>query len=348
MKKILIYTLSITLSLFSTQLFAQDNTPADSLGLPGDNLNLYGVLNLFQQSATLESFEKKINDENSKVNNLDLNNDNNIDYINVIDNVNGSAHAIVLQTTISAKETQDLAVIEVEKDKDNKLFVQIIGDEALYGKDYIIEPNDKSVSEDTPNPGYKKDGNTTTINNYTTNQPVASWGIISYMYQPTYRVYVSPYRWAYYPNYWKPWRPMGYHMYYGYHRPYYGYYRRGYTYLAPVAHVHYGPRRTTSVTVINNRQSGVYRSTYNRTIVRQNTSKQNKPAQNQPVQKTNRVRKDNSNSSRNKNQATPTPQKETQNNKVQRTPAPQKQGGNRTGGPRKQGGNNGGGRGGRK
>jgi len=43
------------------------------LGLPGDNLNLYAVMTLFQESKTLEEFERSLNDENSRINNLDLN-----------------------------------------------------------------------------------------------------------------------------------------------------------------------------------------------------------------------------------------------------------------------------------
>jgi len=77
MKKTIV---TFVLSLFIIPLFAQDTQS----GLPGDNLNLYGVLNLFQQSPTLEQFEKSLNAEDQKVNNLDLNNDGKIDYIHVV------------------------------------------------------------------------------------------------------------------------------------------------------------------------------------------------------------------------------------------------------------------------
>lgn len=35
----------------------------DSTGLPGDNFNLQGTLDLFSKANDLESFEKSINDE---------------------------------------------------------------------------------------------------------------------------------------------------------------------------------------------------------------------------------------------------------------------------------------------
>ena len=227
--------LSIVLGFFFIPLFAQE----PELGLPGDNLNLYGVLNIFQNSPTLEEFEKNLNAEDSKVNNLDLNGDGNIDYIHVIDNMNGSAHAIALRVDINESETQDVAVIEVEKDAHNSVHVQIVGDEALYGKDYIVEPR-----QNTPNPGYR--GNVTEPTPY---YSPATWAIIGFMFMPRYVVYNSPYHWGYYPHYWHPWRPFSYHEYYGFHRPYYHYYSRSYIYRSPAAHAYYAPHRVSSVIV---------------------------------------------------------------------------------------------------
>src|SRR5271157_5817305 len=126
--------LILVFSFFFIPLFAQQ----PELGLPGDNFNLYGVLNIFQNSPTLEDFERSVNNPDSKVNNLDLNGDGQIDYIHVIDNVNGPVHDIVLRDDVNANETQDVAVIEVEKDANNVVHIQIVGDEALYGKDYIV------------------------------------------------------------------------------------------------------------------------------------------------------------------------------------------------------------------
>jgi hypothetical protein len=220
------------LSLIFIPLFAQE----PELGLPGDNLNLYGVLNIFQNSPTLEEFEKNLNAENSKVNNLDINGNGRTDYIHVVDNMNGSAHAIVLRVDVNETETQDVAVIEVEKDANNQVHVQIVGDEALYGKDYIVEPN-----QSTPNPGYGRKA----TENVTYYSP-ASWAIIDYMFTPRYVMYRSPYHWGYYPHYWHPWSPLSYHSYYGFHRPYYDHFRRSDTYHSPAAHEFYGHHRVSS------------------------------------------------------------------------------------------------------
>ncbi len=293
MKKALFFSTIIGGSFLYSPVFSQDKETPDSLGLPGDNLNLYGVLDLFQKSETLEEFERKLNAEDSKVNNLDLNGNDMIDYISVKDNVKGTAHAIVLQVAINEKETQDVAVIEVEKDKNDKIQIQVVGDEQLYGKNYIIEPKDeptKTTSGETPNPGYTgtKSGNSTsgnekkstvtnTTNNYYNSNnnandvyyPVASWSIIRFIYVPTYVVYVSPWRWGYYPGYWNPWAPLYWHSYYyGYHYPnynhYYGHYHRSYNCRNTTIHDYYGHRRTTSASVNQRRESGEYRKTYSR------------------------------------------------------------------------------------
>ncbi len=154
----------------------------EKLNLPGDNLNLYAVMDLFQQSETLEGFERNLNAEDQKINNLDLNGDNYIDYIKVIDYPDGNDHTIVLQVAINARENQDVAVITVFKDKKGQIFVQMIGDEYLYGKDYIIEP----YYAETPNPAYT--GNTRVVSNSgtvvtrTTYVEVYSWPVVRYIY----------------------------------------------------------------------------------------------------------------------------------------------------------------------
>ncbi|HKC67414.1 MAG TPA: hypothetical protein VKG26_04240, partial [Bacteroidia bacterium] len=47
--------------------YAQAPQTPDSLGLPGDNLNLYAVLDLFKQSNSVEEFEKKLNTPDTKI-----------------------------------------------------------------------------------------------------------------------------------------------------------------------------------------------------------------------------------------------------------------------------------------
>ena|GEM_PF-2470660 len=46
-----------------------------------------------------------LNTENNDVNNLDLNDDGQIDYVRVVDRMDGDVHAIVLQVPVSASES---------------------------------------------------------------------------------------------------------------------------------------------------------------------------------------------------------------------------------------------------
>jgi hypothetical protein len=278
MKKSLHLLLLCFCSLFISNVFAQNTQQPDSLGLPGDNLNLYAVMELFQSSETLEGFERKLNSIDTKVNNLDLNNDNKIDYIRVMDHIDGSAHNIVLQVSMNEKENQDVAFFIVDKNDKGGVQIQLIGDEALYGKDYIVEPNytETAAVEETPNPGYvkqstqqltDKNGNTTIINNYTSYE-TASWPVVRYMYEPNYIIWISPWRWYYYPDYWTPWEPWYWHRYYGYHyyrnNYYYGNYRSCRNYRSPVIRTHYFNNRRTSNTYQVILTSGGFRKTYTR------------------------------------------------------------------------------------
>jgi len=102
MKK-LIALLFLSTIVYTQSAFSQKSEKIDSLGLPGDNLNLYAVLDLFQKSKTFEDFEKSLNEEDSNINNLDLNNDDKIDYIKVIDHQTGESHAVVLQVPVNDK-----------------------------------------------------------------------------------------------------------------------------------------------------------------------------------------------------------------------------------------------------
>jgi len=271
--------ITLVIALFSVlQLTAQTEGQEEKLNLPGDNLNLYAVMKMFQESETLEIFEKKLNEEDNRINNLDLNGDDEIDYIKVLDEVDGDVHNIILQVALNDKEKQDIAVFTVEKIKDGQVRIQLTGDEELYGKDYIIEPNmTEGASNGRPNPGYtgktQKIEDKIIVANSVPQTEIATWPVVVYMYQPTYVVWRSPWYWGYYPPWWRPWRPWYWHQYYGYHYNwyfhYYGFYRRSYYHYYPGWSVfYYSNRRSVSITVTNRRRSGYYRSTYSRPELR--------------------------------------------------------------------------------
>src|SRR3954465_4004358 len=118
MKKILLPFLIAAMCAVSLSAFSQaKEDTTELLGLPGDNLDLYAVLTLFQKSKTIEAFEKSLNDEKTGINNLDLNLDKKVDFIKVTTKKDGDAFTFILQVDVTKTETQDVAVILVSKDK---------------------------------------------------------------------------------------------------------------------------------------------------------------------------------------------------------------------------------------
>ena len=272
--KNLIITSIVALLLAGWSIAGAQNNPDEYLGLPGDNLNLYAVMKMFQESETLEDFEKNLNNENTMINNLDLNGDNLVDYIMVLDYQEGDFHSIVLRVALDERETQDVAVFTVQRYNDGTVGIQLIGDEALYGKNYIIEPY-YAESNETPNPGYI--GNATPKRKVavvrTTTYEVATWPIVLYIYRPAYVAWRSSWYWGYYPGYWNPWRPFYWHTYYGYHSHWHNHYHAHYRvwnhYRYPrYNNYYYTNIRKYSPRVTVNINNGVYRTTYSRPDLR--------------------------------------------------------------------------------
>ncbi len=271
MKKF-IFTSVFVLLLLGGSGFSAQNNQKEYIGLPGDNLNLFAVMTLFQDSETLEAFERSLNDPEVMVNNLDLNGDNYVDYIMVHDYVDGSVHNIVLRVALNLNEFQDVAVFTVEKFRNGSVQVQLIGDEALYGPNYIIEPNYAERS----NPGYRGNvvqqqasasQNVTVVR--TTYHEVARWPVIVYISRPAYRPWRSSWYWGYTPSYWNPWTPHYYHYYYGYHHnwnPHYHTYYRTWHHPRSVGYstIYYTHIRNYSPTVVVNVNKGAYQNTYSR------------------------------------------------------------------------------------
>ena len=181
----------------------QNEADATLLGLPGDNLDLYAVLDLFQESKTIEDFENSLNEEEVGINNLDLNLDDKVDFIKVETKQDKNDFVFVLQVDVLEKEIQDVAVILVSKDDKEKVSIQIVGDEELYGKDYIIEPKLETTSV-TANPAYSGPDTVVVINQPTTVVVVESAPIVQYVYSPVYVPYYPPYYYGYYPVYYRP------------------------------------------------------------------------------------------------------------------------------------------------
>lgn len=219
--------------------------------VPGDDFSLEGALELFKKSASPEEFERKLNSSESRVNNLDLNGDREIDYIRVIDRNQGNVHAFILQAVLSSTESQDVAVIELEKLANGKAVLQITGDEDVYGIETIIEPTEE----------VRVNAGTSTARTIVN---VWTWPSVQYVYSPYYSVWVSPWYWNRHPFWYSSWRPVTYYEYYSYWSPYRRYYAPCYTHRVVYARNIYRPYRTHSPAYYSRHETRIvaYRSNY--------------------------------------------------------------------------------------
>jgi len=228
-----------------TAVYAQH----DRQEVPGDHFSLQGALEVFKKSASPEEFERMLNSPDAGVNNLDLNGDGDIDYIRVIDRNEGNVHAFILQAVINDRESQDVAVIELEKLANGKAVLQITGDADIYGIETIIEPTE----EVRINAGASTAQ--TVVN-------VWAWPSVQYVYGPYYSRWNSPWSWHNRPYWWNPWRPTTYIAYYPRWELYYPYYSVCNTHRVRYAQYLYRPYRSTSIVVYNRHQTQItnYRS----------------------------------------------------------------------------------------
>jgi hypothetical protein len=267
MKNSYLSILILAISLLSMPLFSQtgSQTGMDTtlLGLPGDNLDLYAVLDLFQKSKTIEEFEKSLNLEKTGINNLDLDLDNKVDFIKVVTKQDKDDFTFVLQVAVNEKETQDVAVILVSKDADKKVTMQIVGDPDLYGKDYIVEPTTSVTPAVTANPGYTgAEPVPASVPATTTTVVVETTPIVQYVYSPVYVPYYPPYYYGYYPPYFTAFTVMAVGIYWGNHSYYH---HGGYGYHGNTVVIHnennfnnYNNSRNSSNTVNHNKANGNY------------------------------------------------------------------------------------------
>lgn len=160
-------------------------------------LDLQAVGAAFAQSSTVEEFEYLLNDASYMLSNLDLNGDGYVDYLRVMETIEGRAHVFVIQAVLAQNVYQDVATVVAEVGPSISPCVQIIGAEYIYGPRYIIQP----VYVSTPL-------------------------IFTHLLRVDYRPWRSPWHWDYYPPRYK--RPAP--LYVGHYQAYVDTYMRNHRY----------------------------------------------------------------------------------------------------------------------
>ena len=197
MKRLVIILLLSIVNYQLSTVFADETVTVTATSSDiSENLDLKTVATLFGQAKDLEQFEQLLNDPDSAFSNLDLNGDGEVDYLRVIETADNNRHLVVVQAVLAKDIYQDVASIFVEKDEKNQITVQVVGDEYIYGENYIIEP----------------------VYIY---RPV----IYDWFWGPSWVCWHSPYYWGYYPHWWHPYYCMDPFLYWDhcywhhYHHP---------------------------------------------------------------------------------------------------------------------------------
>jgi hypothetical protein len=139
-----------------------------------DYLDLQAVATAFSQSRNISEFEHQLNDYRNRISNLDLNNDGYIDYLRVEQYSDYDEHVIQIQSVLGRNYYQPVATIYIGYNRYNEEYIQIVGDESIYGRNYILEPVFRR-------------------------RPV----IVHWLWDFRSPRYVSPYYWGYYPRHYR-------------------------------------------------------------------------------------------------------------------------------------------------
>jgi len=147
-------------------------------GLTADELDLQAVGEIVRNCKNAEVIEQKINDESVGVNNVDLDKDGNIDYLNVQEY--GSGNNIGFSISAGQGENlTELTSIDITINRaTGQADMHISGNPDIYGEGY----------------GYHS--------NYNSSNML----LMAYLMRPHRPYYHSPYYHGYYPTYYRPYR----------------------------------------------------------------------------------------------------------------------------------------------
>ena len=149
-----------------------------------DGLDLKAVGEVLKKANTAQEFEELLNSPAQGINNLDLNQDGNVDYISVTEYGNEQLKGFSLTTQPAEGETQELATIEVEKASDSEAKVQIKGNEQIYGRNHY----------------------------HHSSFGLTDFLILSYLFRP-HSFYSSPWGYGSYPGSYRPYSTSPYNDY---------------------------------------------------------------------------------------------------------------------------------------
>ena len=151
------------------------NVNVTTMVAAADGLDLQAVGALVKKAKNAEHLEKLLNDVSQGINNLDLNEDGEVDYIKVTEFGETNAKGFSLTTEPVRGEEQEIATILIEKTAGDKANVEIQGNRQVYGANHY----------------------------YQSFFPLTSFLLWSYLWSP-HPFYTSPWSFGHYPTYYRP------------------------------------------------------------------------------------------------------------------------------------------------
>lgn len=148
-----------------------------AMATAANGLDLKAVGELVKQSRDAEDLEKLLN-KSGGVNNLDLNEDNKVDYIHVTEYGNDRAKGFSLTVQPEPGETQEVATIDIGKEG-KRANVEVQGNEQMYGHNHY----------------------------HRYSSPLTTFLLMSYLFSP-HRMYLSPWGYGRYPGGYGAYRPV--------------------------------------------------------------------------------------------------------------------------------------------
>ena len=136
-------------------------------------LDLRAVGQILEKAKDAETFEKQLNAPQSGVNNLDLNGDGKVDYIQVTEFGEGEVKGFSLTTEVAKGEVQEVATIKIQSSSEGAAKVQYQGNPAIYGQNHYYHSS--------WSPG------------------LGTGLMLGYLFAP-HRPYYSPWGWGSYPS----------------------------------------------------------------------------------------------------------------------------------------------------
>lgn len=155
------------------------------------HLDLEAVAVAFAQSSSIREFEMLLNNYSYIITNLDLNMDGYVDYLRVVERLDGYSHVFLIQAVLGYNFFQDVATLVVENPSRYGCYVEVYGSPYLYGHNHYVRP--VFVSAPT---------------------------IYSYLRKTGYSVWTSPWQWNSYPSHYKKPAPVNLSHYQAYVQTY--------------------------------------------------------------------------------------------------------------------------------